>query len=174
MGTTKQVAPAPSAAGPGPQKKQPTLGMLAGMVLVQFKALEVALLTKVKDLGTAAEKVREEPNAPAAVMEQDLQKAICLYHNMQEGAKKSWEAVQELAKGFRKAGGTFELGKYSPFFKAGSSRSVKWKEEALKLARELAELKKEAFSETDFEAKIQEGYPLKPTEGFVIVEAADG
>lgn len=78
--------------------------------------------------------------------------------------------LRDLYVALREKGVTFENGRFAPQFKDTSRRSVKWQEEAIRLARKLAALEDEDFDEKTFVAKTQAGYPASKSTSLSFAE----
>lgn len=186
MGTTKRTItqptlPAPTlkkALAPAPKPLPKAVSSLGG-VPVTLGAVLAPLTVSLRENGKAlAETVRDLVAKAIAkqkpVMDQDTLRALFAYSTMPSMTEKTWSMIVDAVKEFRKEGGVFEEGKYDALFPESSARSVKWKEEAIKLAEELATLKKLPWSSTEFVEGIQTKYPQNTSTRVQITEAADG
>ena len=85
--------------------------------------------------------------------------------------EKYQEAIKGAVGAHYSSGGPFEVGKVAVTFPSSSKRSPKWKEEAQRLAHELANLKGEPFDAEKWADSVAGTYPLKESVSVKLVES---
>jgi hypothetical protein len=172
MGTVKKAAPAqkPTAkTSKEPEVLSPATTPAPGGLGATLKlALDSAL--KLADIAVA--KLRAIAGKKGVAVEQQFLCATLAVEHAQKKLKKTTDTLDELLQIHRDAGGTFEHGLFGIAFPETHKRSPKWKEEAIKLGRELALLKGETWNEDAFCRSIQESYPETTSVSSCITESA--
>lgn len=154
MGTVKKTAP-----------------LAASPVLANtLSAAALALAPLLKLVVAALDIVRKV--TPAIPFPQDGLRLIMWLRTAASSFKDSADALEALAEAHHAAKGSFEHGRMAILFKPTSKRSPKWKDEAIRLGRDLAALKKEEFDEEAFVEAILKGYPSVPGSETKIIESA--
>jgi hypothetical protein len=141
----------------------------AKSVLMETETMRSTADALEESIGAFSEKL--DTLTPGATCDQSIMEVALMFHRIQEAAKKSYELFSEAAKVHKEKGGKFSLGRIAITFPERTERRPKWKEEAVKVAGELATVRGEGFSEEVFVQEVQAQYPATTSVSVKLVES---
>jgi hypothetical protein len=173
MGAVKQKAPAKKKKGVV-KKKAGKAKIDAGTATVQPGAL-VSKLEAVADIIEGAAPVATmllEDVASDVTFPQALLRAKLLLDGTLKKLKALGETIEARGKEHFTANGEFEPGKIAVTFPVTVRVAPKWKDEAIKLAEEKAELLDKEWDEAVYVKGVQESYPASESMKMKLTESA--
>lgn len=102
---------------------------------------------------------------------QSLLEAAVRVKRLRDEADAAYKAFEAMAKKHHEDGGSFSSGRVAITFPETVRRSPKWKDEAIKVAGELAEERGEEFNVKEWVDMVIETYPTSTSQSVALVES---